>query len=130
MRISDLPGPRGVPLLGNALQIDSASLHLTAEKWSRSYGEVFRFRIGPRQLVVLSNPETIATALRDRPDGFQRTTRMSRIAKDMGFNGVFSAGGETWRRQRPMVMAGFDPGRTKAYFPGLVKVTNRFARRW
>jgi cytochrome P450 len=130
MRISDLPGPRGVPLLGNALQIDSASLHLTAEKWSRTYGEVFRFRIGPRQLVVLSNPETIATALRDRPDGFQRATRMSRIAKDMGFNGVFSASGDVWRRQRPMVMAGFDPGRTKAYFPALVKVTRRFARRW
>jgi cytochrome P450 len=130
MRISDLPGPRGVPLFGNALQINSASLHLTAEKWSRTYGEVFRFRIGPRQLVVLSNPETIVTALRDRPDGFQRTTRMNRIAKEMGFNGVFSASGEVWRRQRPMVMAGFDPGRTKAYFPALVKVTNRFARRW
>ena len=36
----------------------------------------------------------------------------------MGFNGVFSASGEVWRRQRPMVMAGFDPGRIKAYFPG------------
>jgi cytochrome P450 len=130
MRINELPGPRGLPLLGNALQIDSASLHLTAEKWSRVYGEVFRFRIGPRQLVVLSNPETIATALRDRPDGFRRTTRMSRIAKDMGFNGVFTAGGEAWRRQRPMVMAGFDPGRIKAYFSALVKVTERFERRW
>lgn len=130
MRISDLPGPRGLPVLGNALQIDTTRLHLIAEKWSRTYGEVFRFRIGPRQMVVLSNPETIAAALRDRPDGFQRTTRMSRIAKDMGFNGVFSASGESWRRQRPMVMAGFDPGRIKAYFPGLVKVTERFARRW
>jgi cytochrome P450 len=128
MRISDLPGPRGLPLLGNALQIDSTSLHLTAEKWSRTYGEVFRFRIGPRQLVVLSNPETIATALRDRPDGFQRTTRMTRIASDMGFNGVFTASGEAWRRQRPMVMAGFDPGRTRAYFPTLIKVTGRLAR--
>jgi cytochrome P450 len=130
MRISDLPGPRGLPVLGNALQIDSGRMHLTAEKWSRTYGEMFRFRIGPRRIVVLSNPETIAAALRDRPDGFQRTTRMSRIAKDMGFNGVFSASGEAWRRQRPMVMAGFDPGRIKAYFPGLVKVTGRFERRW
>ena len=130
MRISDLPGPRGIPILGNALQIDSTSMHLTAEKWSRTYGEVYRFRLGPRQLVVLSNPETIAAALRDRPDGFQRTTRMTRIARDMGFNGVFSAGGEAWRRQRPMVMAGFDPGRIKAYFPGLLKVTERFERRW
>jgi cytochrome P450 len=48
----------------------------------------------------------------------------------MGFNGVFSAEGDAWRRQRPMVMAGFDPGHIKTYFPALVKVTQRFARRW
>ena len=130
MRISDLPGPRGLPLLGNALQIDTTRLHLIAEKWSRTYGDYFRFRIGPRQIVVLANPEAIAAALRDRPDGFQRTSRLTRISQEMGFNGLFSAGGDTWRKQRPMVMAGFDPARIKAYFPGLVKVTERFARRW
>ena len=130
MRISDLPGPRGLPLLGNALQIDTTRLHLIAEKWSRTYGDYFRFRIGPRQIVVLANPEAIAAALRDRPDGFQRTSRLTRISHEMGFNGLFSAGGDAWRKQRPMVMAGFDPARIKAYFPGLVKVTERFARRW
>ena len=130
MRISDLPGPRGLPVLGNLLEIDTTRLHLIAEKWSRTYGDYFRFRIGPRQVVVLANPETIAAALRDRPDGFQRTSRLTRISKEMGFNGVFSAGGDAWRKQRPMVMAGFDPGRIRAYFPGLVKVTERFARRW
>jgi cytochrome P450 len=130
MRISDLPGPRGLPVFGNALQIDRQRMHQTVERWSRTYGDLYRFRLGPRQIVVLSNPETIAVALRERPDGYQRTTRMSRIAKDMGFNGVFSATGDAWRKQRPMVMAGFDPGRIKAYYPGLVKVTERFARRW
>jgi cytochrome P450 len=129
-RIQDLPGPRGLPLLGNMLQLDTTSMHLTAEKWSREYGDYFRFRIGPRQILVLANPEAITAALRDRPDGFQRTSRLSAIAKEMGFNGVFSAGGESWRRQRPMVMASFDPGHIKTYFPALVKVTQRFARRW
>ena len=79
-RIADLPGPRGLPILGNLLQIDTSSLHLIAEKWSRQYGEVFRFRIGRRQLVALANPETIAAVLRERPDGFHRTERMSAIA--------------------------------------------------
>jgi len=130
MRISDLPGPRGLPIVGNALQIKASRMHLAAEKWSRTYGEYFRFRIGPREIVVLSNPETIAAALRDRPDGFRRTPRLRAIAKEMGFNGVFSAEGDAWRRQRPMVMAGFDPGHIKSYFPALVKVTERFARRW
>jgi len=130
VRIEALPGPRGLPVVGNLLQIDTASLHLTAEKWSRKYGDYFRFRIGPRQIVALANPETIAAVLRERPDGFHRTERLSAIADDMGFSGVFSANGDAWRRQRPMVMASFDPGHIKTYFPALVKVTQRFARRW
>ena len=129
-RIADLPGPRALPILGNLLQIDKASLHLIAEKWSRQYGEVFRFRIGRRQLVALANPETIAAVLRERPDGFHRTERLSATAREMGFNGVFSANGDAWRRQRPMVMAGFDPAHIKSYFPMLVNVTERFSRRW
>lgn len=130
VRIEALPGPRGLPVVGNLLQIDTASLHLTAEKWSREYGDCFRFRIGPRQILALANPETIAGVLRERPDGFHRTERLSAIADDMGFSGVFSANGDAWRRQRPMVMASFDPGHIKTYFPALVKVTQRFARRW
>ena len=130
VRIEALPGPRGLPVVGNLLQIDTASLHLTAEKWSRKYGDYFRFRIGPRQIVALANPETIAAVLRERPDGFTRGQRLSEIANLMGFNGVFSAEGEAWRRQRTMVMASFDPGHIKTYFPALVKVTQRFARRW
>lgn len=130
MRIEDLPGPRGLPLLGNMLQLRNSRLHLIVEGWSRTYGEYFRFRIGPRQLVGVANPETIAQLLRDRPDGFHRSQRLSEIADDMGFNGVFSANGDAWRRQRPMVMASFDPRHTRAYFPALAKVTQRFARRW
>jgi cytochrome P450 len=129
-RIQDLPGPRGWPLLGNMLQVDTGTLHLTAEKWSRQYGEYFRFRIGPRQILALGNPEAIAAALRDRPDVFQRTSRIAKISREMGFVGLFSANGEAWRRQRPMVMASFDPAHIKTYFPALGKVTERFARRW
>jgi cytochrome P450 len=128
--IRDLPGPRGLPVIGNLLQVDTSRLHLIAEQWSRAYGDYFRFRIGPREFLVVANPEAIAAVLRDRPEGFQRTSRLSSIARDMGFNGVFSANGESWRRQRPMVMASFDPGHIKSYFPALVKVTQRFARRW
>ncbi|HYR33079.1 MAG TPA: cytochrome P450, partial [Burkholderiales bacterium] len=129
-RIRDLPGPRGLPFLGNALQIESTRLHLIAEAWSRAYGEVFRMRLPRREFMVLANPETIASVLRDRPEGFQRTSRLERLAREMRFGGVFSSNGESWRRQRPMVTAGFDPAHIKTYFPALVRVTERFARRW
>ena len=130
MRLQDLPGPRGLPIFGNALQLERTRMHLIAERWSRSYGDYFRFRIGPREILAVANPETIAAMLRDRPEGFSRTTRLSAIANDMGFSGLFSAEGDAWRRQRPMVMASFDPGHIKSYFRALVKVTERFKRRW
>ena len=129
-RIRDLPGPRGLPLLGNLLQIETSRLHLVVEQWSRRYGEYFRFRIGAREFFVVANPEAVAAVLRDRPEGFQRTSRLSAVAREMGFDGVFAAAGERWRRQRPMVMASFDPAHIKTYFPSLVSVTRRFARRW
>src|SRR4051812_24441112 len=33
-RIDDLPGPRGLPWLGNALQLDLPRLHAQAEEWA------------------------------------------------------------------------------------------------
>src|SRR5690349_1804416 len=129
-RIRDLPGPRGLPIVGNLFQLDIASLHRTVEDWHRQYGDYYRFRNARAEMMVVADPEAIGTLLRDRPDGFQRTSRMSSIADGMGFHGVFSANGERWRRQRPVVMAGLDPAHTKSYFPALVRVTERFARRW
>ena len=44
--------------------------------------------------------------------------------------GLFSAEGEDWRKQRRMVMASFAPDHVRAYFPSLVKVTLRLQGRW
>ena len=44
--------------------------------------------------------------------------------------GVFGANGDTWRRQRRMVMAGFDPAHVKRYDPSLLTVAQRLAGRW
>jgi cytochrome P450 len=129
-RVRDLPGPPGLPLIGNALQVDRENLHLIAERWSRRYGDAFRFRLTSREIVVMSNPETIAGILRDRPGGFQRTRRLEQTAREFGFDGLFSSNGETWKRQRPMVLNGLDPAHVRTFFPTLVNVTRRFAQRW
>ncbi|HSV44378.1 MAG TPA: cytochrome P450 [Ramlibacter sp.] len=129
-QIADLPGPPGLPLLGNALQIQRERFHLQLEQWRAQYGEAYKLRIGARTFVVLADPQVIASALRERPAVFGRTQRLVDVANEMHFAGVFAANGETWRRQRPMVMASFDPSHIKRYFPSLVRVTQRLAGRW
>ena len=129
--IDDLPGPRGLPLLGNALQIDASSFHLQLEEWCREYGPYFQVRVGGRRYVVIGEHEAVATVLRDRPEGFKRTERLQQIWTEMGLPvGVFGANGDDWKRQRRMVMAGFDPAHVKSYFPSLQKVAQRLAARW
>ena len=129
--IDDLPGPRGLPIVGNAFQLDRARLHQTVEGWAREFGPFFRFRLGRRTLLGVADHEALSAALRDRPDGFRRTKHLETIGLEMGLTpGVFGANGEAWKRQRRMVMAGFDPTHVKAYFPSLLKVTQRLRGRW
>lgn len=130
-RFEDLPGPRAMPLVGNSLQLKSARLHLQMEEWCREFGPYFRLRLGSRPTLVIGEHQTVAAVLRDRPDGFRRTSRLEEVWTEMGLQpGVFGANGETWRRQRRMVMAGFDPAHIKRYFPALCTVAQRLTRRW
>ena len=113
----DLPGPKGIAYFGNALQIETARSHQQFEQWCRDYGPIYKLRLLKRKIVILGGHEQVATMLRDRPDGFRRTTRLEEIWTEMGLPiGVFGAGGEVWKRQRRMVMSGFDPVHVKAYF--------------
>ena len=127
----DLPGPRGVPFFGNLLQVDAPRLHLQLEQWCDVHGPVFKLRLGPRRVVVVGDHELIATALRDRPDGFRRTTKLEQVWTEMGLlGGLFGATGETWTRQRRMVMASFDPAHVRRFYPSLQTVGERLAARW
>jgi cytochrome P450 len=129
--VHDLPGPKGLPYVGNALRFKPSRAHLIFEDWARQFGSIYKVKIGPRILVVVSDHRLIASALRDRPDGFSRTVRLEQVWTEMGLPpGVFGANGEMWRRQRRMVMASFDPVHVKHYFPSLQKVADRLGRRW
>ncbi len=130
-RVQALPGPPGLPLLGSALQIDSPRLHQQLEAWCEQYGPLYRLRIGRRPLLVVGDHELIARILRDRPEGFRRTTRMEQLWAELGLPpGVFMANGDDWKRQRRMVMAAFDPAHVKRYHPALQQVAQRLAARW
>jgi cytochrome P450 len=129
-KLDDVPGPTGWPVLGNALEIRPETFHHQMEAWSRQYGAAFRFRIASRDYLAVSDPQAIASVLRRRPHVFHRTRRLEQIAADLGFVGVFSANGETWRRQRPMVLAGLDPGHIRTFLPAMADVTDRLRQRW
>jgi cytochrome P450 len=129
-RLENLPSPKGLPWLGNALQLDPSRLHLILENWCAQLGETYTFGLGPKRIFVSSNPEHLQTALRERPERYRRYAPIEEIIAEMGFNGVFSVEGEAWRPQRRLIMQALAATHFRAFFPTIQGITDRLRRRW
>jgi cytochrome P450 len=129
--LQDLPGPRPWPLVGNTLQVSIHSVHQNLAEWAKVHGSFFRVTLGGFEALVITDAELIGQLLRERPETFRRPSRMQAIMREMGIpDGVFMAEGETWARQRRMVMASFAPHQVRSYFPALLRVAHRLRSRW
>ena len=125
-----LDGPRGLPIIGSLLDIDFKAFHRHLEQWSDEFGPIYRFRIGPRKIVVVAEPETVKRMFRERPDVFRRTRSLEAATKEMRLNGLFSAEGDNWRRQRKIVALALNTAHLKPFFPKLLTTTQRLMHRW
>jgi len=128
--LSQLPGPTGLPILGNLLQIDLQKLHLVLEEWSDSYGDIYKFKIANKTVVAISDSALIQNILRDRPETYRRLRSIERVARELGIHGVLTAEGEEWPRQRQLTMQAFKPDYLRRFFPEMRKITERLKSRW
>lgn len=128
--LKDLPGPRGLPLLGNLLQLDVRRAHTILERWADEYGDFYHLRLGRSDVVAISAPPLIDQILKDRPGRFTRIGIMRDALLDLGINGVFGAEGSDWRRQRKLVMQALNTDHLRKFFERLDQVAARLQRRW
>lgn len=128
--IDDLPGPRPLPLIGNAHRIRATSLHLSAERWCERYGSIYRFQVGPRRVVVLADADVVNAVLRDRPEGFRRWREIQTITEELwGTPGVFAAEGDDWRRARRLAVTALNSNHLQRYFDIVSTCAERLRRR-
>jgi cytochrome P450/nitrite reductase/ring-hydroxylating ferredoxin subunit len=128
--VDQLPGPRGLPLVGSLRTMNLDRLHLTLEDWAARYGSVYRMRLGGRLAIAISDPGLIQRALQDRPGAFRRLASVEPVFRELGIDGVFSAEGVEWRPLRRLTMEALSPIRLKAFFPALLSVAKRLHQRW
>lgn len=128
--ILNLAGPRGLPLLGNAHQLQPDALHINLQSWAEEFGSMYRLSIGNKQTLIVSDPDLISEALQDRPTRFRRLMALEGITKEMGLNGLFSAEGADWQRQRRVWMKALSIHQLRPFFQQLTGVTRTLQTHW
>nr|WP_221382894.1 cytochrome P450 [Actinoplanes polyasparticus] len=129
--ISDLPGPKPLPFLGNLREFSRGGrAHRVMEAWTDQYGLTYRIQLGGSDLIVTADPAHIDTILRNRPDDFQREQRTSATIDEIIGPGVFTAEDDRWRRLRKVATQSLNVAYLRQYFTTINRVTDRLVRQW
>ncbi|WP_375173026.1 cytochrome P450 [Pseudooceanicola sp.] len=68
---------------------------------------------------LVNQPDLVKTVLKDRPDAFPKSNRISEGLRPLLGNSVFLTNGESWKRQRRIIDPAFEGGRLKDTFPAM-----------
>ena len=128
--IKELSGPKSIPIVGNLHQLKVDRLHQYFERWAEEYGSVFRVKMGPFPIAVITDPEITQYILRERPDGFIRMKKLDNVLQDDDVHGVFNAEGEDWKLHRKMVAKGLDVKHQKDFYPQMMKTLEILYNKW
>jgi cytochrome P450 len=104
----------GSPIVGSLVDLrgDRAELFRRAALAS---GGIVELVVGPRRVVVLSDPELIHELLVVRADEFVKDTRAFTMMRDVLGTGSLLSDGEVWRRQRRINQPAFRRDRLGAF---------------
>ncbi|KAJ0038898.1 hypothetical protein Pint_23453 [Pistacia integerrima] len=75
--------------------------------WTKLYGKNFLFWYGPKPQLVVTEPDLIKQILNDKEDGIYRKRDLTYFAKKLLGDGLASARGEKWFRQRKIANHAF-----------------------
>ena len=68
---------------------------------------------------LINQPDLMKMVLKERPDDFPKSGRISEGLRPLLGNSVFLTNGETWKRQRRIIDPAFEGGRLKDTFPAM-----------
>ncbi len=123
------PGPKGLPFIGSIRQLQQDRIGFLISN-QRKYGDVVHFKVGPRHIYQLNNPEHIQYVLVKHADQFQKTPALKNAARDSIGQGLLTSDGDLHKRQRRLVQPAFHHNRIAAYADVMVNYTDDMLRDW
>ena len=122
------PGPRGLPLIGEARSFARdplAFLTGVADK----YGDIANFRLGGIDVFFVRHPDYVREVLITQRASFTMTALRARINAVVG-EGLFTSRGELHARQQRLMLPVFRKSRIEAYAAQMAELSCRARDQW
>ncbi len=113
-----VPGPKGLPLVGNTLQIEPQPQKQFLQ-WAQEYGELFQIQMGWENWVFLNSPAAIKEIL-DKQSAITSGRAPQPVASDLisgGMRFLFMSYNPTWRKLRSIVHKLLTPKVSETFKP-------------
>ena len=122
------PGPRSLGPLGYLRQFRRDPLG-TMTYLQQHYGDFVRFRLGPRNLYLVSDPEMIQRILVTDHPKFHKGRATQFLKRVLG-EGLLTSEGEYHLRQRRLMQPAFHRSRLVTYAGIMTAAAGRLSQRW
>ncbi len=122
-------GPKGLPILGHLLEMSRDTLGFF-ERSAREYGDMTALQLASFPAVIVNNPDLIEQVLVKQNEHFTKNKVFWRQLEALLGNGLFTAEGAEWQRQRKLAAPAFATIPLATYGPHMVELTQRMVDRW
>ncbi|MGB7316593.1 MAG: cytochrome P450 [Planktotalea sp.] len=78
---------------------------------------------------LINQPDLLKTVLKERPDDFPKSGRISEGLRPLLGQSVFLTNGDTWKRQRRIIDPAFEGGRLRETFPAMWEASQAAVKR-
>lgn len=129
MVFSELPGPSGLPVIGQARQMraDILGFH---ERLQADYGDVVHYHVMGTDFCSVTDPVAIRQILIGESDDYEKGKLARKQIGGFLGEGIFFAEGEQWRRQRKHIQPVFFRERLDTYVPTIWNEAEQLTNRW
>ena len=105
------PGPRGLPLVGNLLEMPKSHLWLTHTKLHKKYGPIFSMQFGLNTVIFLGTQEAARDLLEKRSSIYSSRPRSVMVGEciSQGNRSLILPYGEQWRGYHRLQGGFFEP---------------------
>ena len=130
--LDDIPGPTGLPIVGNAFDIDTDHPIEGFMAMAEKYGPIFKLSVPGGTRLIVSGPELVEEICDDARFDKRVGGGLANLRKGAADTGLFTAETDDplWHRAHNILMSPFSLQAMRDYMPRMVDIADQLMDKW